>query len=63
MDKSVQPDPLTLNNISNYLQQQTMNNQGRHYMLSFTYARNKYLNPMGNRRQDDGDDMRMLIRN
>jgi len=63
MDKSVQPDPLTLNNISNYLQQQTMNNQGRYYMLSFTYALNKYLNPMGNRRQGDGDDIRMLIRN
>ena len=32
---------------SNYLQQETMNNLGRYYMISFTYALNKQLNPMG----------------
>lgn len=31
----------------NYLQQQTTNNLGRFYMVSFTYALNKHLNPMG----------------
>lgn len=46
----------------NYIQQQTMNNLGRYYMVSFTYALNKHLNPMGgNRRQGGG--MRMMIRN
>jgi len=47
----------------NYLQQQTMNNLGRYYMFSFTYALNKHLNPMGNRRQGGGGGMRMMIRN
>jgi len=46
----------------NYLQQQTMNNLGRYYMVSFTYALNKHLNPMGNRRGGGGG-MRMIIRN
>ncbi|MBL7863432.1 MAG: TonB-dependent receptor [Cyclobacteriaceae bacterium] len=32
---------------SNYLQQETSNNLGRYYMVSFTYALNKQLNPMG----------------
>jgi outer membrane receptor protein involved in Fe transport len=45
----------------NYLQQQTTNNLGRYYMLSFTYALNKHLNPMGNR--PGGGGMRMMIRN
>lgn len=31
----------------NFVQQQTMNNLGRFYMVSFTYALNKHLNPMG----------------
>lgn len=34
---------------SNYLQQETTNNLGRYYMVSFTYALNKQLNPMGGR--------------
>ncbi len=35
---------------ANYLQQTTTNNLGRYFMLSFTYALNKQLNPMGGRR-------------
>ena len=42
----------------NYLQQQTMNNLGRYYMVSFTYALNKHLNPMGNRRGGGGGSRR-----
>ncbi|MDZ4713828.1 MAG: TonB-dependent receptor [Cytophagales bacterium] len=47
---------------SNYLQQETTNNLGRYYMVSFTYALNKQLNPMGggNRR---GGGNRIMIRN
>lgn len=43
----------------NYLQQETMNNLGRYYMVSFTYAINKHLNPMGGGRRAGG--MRMMI--
>jgi outer membrane receptor for ferrienterochelin and colicin len=43
----------------NYLQQETTNNLGRFYMISFTYAINKHLNPMGSRRGGGG--MRMMI--
>jgi hypothetical protein len=43
----------------NYLQQETTNNLGRFYMVSFTYALNKHLNPMGGRRGGGG--MRMMI--
>jgi hypothetical protein len=32
---------------SNYLQQETVNNLGRYFMVSFTYSLNKQLNPMG----------------
>jgi len=42
---------------SNYLQQQTNNNLGRYFMISFTYALNKQLNPMngnGDRRRGGG---------
>ncbi len=46
----------------NYLQQQRTNNLGRYYMVSFTYALNKHLNPMGDRRPGGGG-MRMMIRN
>ena len=35
----------------NFVQQQTMNNLGRFYMVSFTYALNKHLNPMGGGRR------------
>lgn len=31
----------------NYFERQTMNSLGRYYMLTFTYAINKHLNPMG----------------
>ena len=48
-------------NAGNYLQQQTMNNLGSYYLLSFTYALNKNLNPMITAEGDGG--MRMMIRN
>jgi Outer membrane protein beta-barrel family/Carboxypeptidase regulatory-like domain len=32
---------------ANYLQQEVTNNLGRYFMISFTYALNKQLNPMG----------------
>lgn len=35
----------------NYLQQETYNNLGRYYMVSFTYSINKHLNPMGGGRR------------
>ncbi|MBS1486555.1 MAG: outer membrane beta-barrel protein [Bacteroidetes bacterium] len=65
---------LTVNNIlnygvsisqtatSNYLQQVTNNNLGRYFMVSFTYALNKQLNPMNGRdrgRMGGGRGMRM----
>jgi hypothetical protein len=34
----------------NYLERQTTNSLGRYFMISFTYAINKHLNPMGMRR-------------
>ncbi|NJM25191.1 MAG: TonB-dependent receptor [Bacteroidia bacterium] len=34
----------------NYLERNTTNSLGRYFMLSFTYAINKHLNPMGGRR-------------
>ena len=47
---------------SNYLQQQTNNNLGRFYMISFTFAMNKQLNPMGagERRRGGGPRMMMI---
>jgi outer membrane receptor protein involved in Fe transport len=45
---------------SNYLQQETMNNLGRYYMVSFTYAINKQLNPMGGGRGKRRGGMRMI---
>lgn len=50
---------------TNYLQQQTMNNLGRYFMVSFTYALNKQLNPIGGGgggRGGRGGPMRMMIR-
>jgi hypothetical protein len=47
---------------SNYLQQETMNNLGRYYMISFTYALNKQLNPMGGGRGGRRG-MRMMMNN
>jgi outer membrane receptor protein involved in Fe transport len=48
---------------TNYLQQQTTNNLGRFYMISFTYALNKQLNPMGEGgRRGRGGPRMMMIR-
>jgi hypothetical protein len=47
---------------SNYLQQQTNNNLGRYFMISFTYALNKQLNPMGAGDRRRGGGQRMMIR-
>lgn len=44
----------------NYFERQTMNSLGRYYMLTFTYAINKHLNPMGGNR---GGGRRMMIMN
>lgn len=46
---------------SNYLQQETTNNLGRYYMISFTYALNKQLNPMGGGRGGRRGGMRMMM--
>src|SRR5579859_5914795 len=46
---------------SNYLQQQTNNNLGRYFMLSFTYALNKQLNPMGGGDRRGGRGPRMMM--
>lgn len=43
----------------NYFQRQTMNSLGRYYMVSFTYAINRHLNPMGGGRRSGGQ--RMMI--
>lgn len=45
---------------SNYLQQETTNNLGRYYMVTFTYALNKQLNPMGGGRGGRRGGMRMM---
>lgn len=55
-----QSNSVTQSSGENYLQQQTMNNLGRYYMVSFTYALNKHLNPMGGGRRG-GPGMRMII--
>ncbi|HTH54629.1 MAG TPA: TonB-dependent receptor [Cyclobacteriaceae bacterium] len=49
---------------SNYLQQVTNNNLGRYFMISFTYALNKQLNPMNgmDRRRGGGGGGRIIIR-
>mgnify|MGYP000877278275 CR=1 FL=1 len=44
---------------SNYYERQTFNSLGRYYMVSFTYALNKHLNPMGAGPRGGG--MRMQI--
>lgn len=46
---------------SNYLQQTTTNNLGRYFMVSFTYALNKQLNPMGDGGRRRGGPPRMII--
>jgi hypothetical protein len=55
LDKSLS---VTQTASDNYLQQETTNNLGRYYMVSFTYAINKHLNPMGGRR---GGGRRMMM--
>lgn len=48
---------------SNYLQQVTNNNLGRYFMVTFTYALNKQLNPMnGMDRRRGGGGGRMIFR-
>lgn len=47
----------------NYLQQERLNNLGRYFMVSFTYALNKQLNPMGGGGRRPGGGMRMMIQN
>ena len=42
-----------------YFERQTMNSLGRYFMLSFTYAINRHLNPMGGGRRGGGQ--RMMI--
>ncbi|NOS93782.1 MAG: TonB-dependent receptor, partial [Cyclobacteriaceae bacterium] len=48
---------------ANYLQQTTYNNLGRYLMVSFTYALNKQLNPMGGGRRGRPGGMQMIINN
>lgn len=47
---------------SNYLQQVTNNNLGRYFMISFTYALNKQLNPMNGTNRRGGGGRMMMIR-
>jgi outer membrane receptor protein involved in Fe transport len=44
---------------SNYLERETINSLGRYFMVSFTYALNKQLNPMGMRRGPGGPMIRI----
>ncbi|HPH46447.1 MAG TPA: outer membrane beta-barrel protein, partial [Chryseolinea sp.] len=44
----------------NYVERQTTNSLGRYYMVTFIYALNKHMNPMGAGRSRGG--MRMMIR-
>ncbi len=60
LDKSLS---VTQTATANYLQQETTNNLGRYFMVSFTYALNKQLNPMGGGRRGPGGGMRMMITN
>jgi outer membrane receptor protein involved in Fe transport len=43
-----------------YFERQTMNSLGRYYMVSFTYAINRHLNPMGGGRRGGGQRMIMM---
>jgi len=62
LDKSL---GITQTASANFLQQETINNLGRYIMVSFTYALNRQLNPMGGgmggRRGPGGGGMRMMI--
>lgn len=44
-----------------YFERQTMNSLGRYYMLTFTYAINRHLNPMGGGRRGGGGGQRMIM--
>lgn len=48
---------------ANYLQQERTNNLGRFLMVSFTYALNKQLNPMGGMRRGGVGPVRMIMTN
>jgi Outer membrane protein beta-barrel family len=43
-----------------YFERQTMNSLGRYFMLTFTYAINRHLNPMGGGRRGGGQRMIMM---
>lgn len=58
LDKSLS---VTQTASANYLQQETINNLGRYFMVSFTYALNKQLNPFGGGSRRPGG-MRMMMR-
>lgn len=60
LDKSLS---VTQSATSNYYQQETTNNLGRYYMVTFTYALNKQLNPMGGGMRRPGGGRMMMIRN
>lgn len=60
LDKSLS---VTQSATSNYYQQETTNNLGRYYMVSFTYALNKQLNPMGGGMRRPGGGRMMMFRN
>jgi outer membrane receptor protein involved in Fe transport len=59
LDKSLS---VTQSATANYLQQQVTNNLGRYFMVSFTYALNKQLNPMGGGMRRPGGGRMMMIR-
>lgn len=59
LDKSMS---VTQTASANYLQQEKINNLGRYYMISFTYALNKQLNPFGGGGRRPGG-MRMIMTN
>ena len=44
-----------------YFERQTMNSLGRYYMLTFTYAINRHLNPMGGGGRRGGGGQRMIM--
>lgn len=46
-----------------YFERQTMNSLGRYYMVTFTYAINRHLNPMGGGRRGGAGGGRMIITN
>jgi outer membrane receptor protein involved in Fe transport len=53
---------ITQSATSNYFERQTFNSLGRYYMVSFTYALNKHLNPMGGGPGRGGPGMMRIIR-